>query len=625
MSHRPPRVRRSRPRRGLRTVLATVLAAVFASGLVAPAAAAPDGALSPRIVLDLSGPGWSLWLDRAAVWEQDELFAPPVDLAVLPVNPPTGGWSALAAPRAPGTGAADTGAPGTGAAGTGAAGVIAVSVPGTVEQHTWNALAAERGGDPPGADSAGDYVGVSWWWRAFDVPAEMLAPVASAPRHVELRFDAVRQRAEVFLNERVVGYDVVGNTPFRADCGSALRAGRNVLAVRITDPGGNFSWQDADALHWGSHTLPASHGFGGVTGPVRLQSTAAVRLADLAVLNRPDPHAIEVVARVENPTSATLTAALDVTILDAVTRAPLEARARAPGQACPPGRSEVRLLLTVPGAPLWSPDDPRLFLCRAELRTAADALVTGVSDARDTRTAGDFGPPQDVAEQRFGFRWFDVDGIADAPAPADAAAPAAGPAASATRPVGARTALGGEASEAMTAPTAAGSAAVVGIALPVDAGAAVFRLNGRRIVLRSAISWGFWPGSGMVPTPELAREQVAVAKSLGLNMLSHHRGLAAPGLLDLHDELGLLAYEEPGGYASHGGDDVCRALAREKLLRLVERDRSHPSLAIVNLINEETAPPTEAQRRDLADAHALDPTRVLTFTSGWAPDGADPL
>ncbi len=559
-----------------------------------------DDALAPRLSLDLSGAEWSLWLDRAATWEQDELFAPPVELASLPVNPPTGGWAALATAATGPTAATGLAAPEEAAA----AGVRAVSVPGTVEQFTWDALLAERGGDPPGADAAGDYVGVSWWWRAFDVPASMLAPIDGQPRVLQLQFEAVRQRAEIFLNERLVGYDVVGNTPFSVACGDALHAGRNVLAVRITDPGGNFSWEDFDALRWGEHTLPASHGFGGITGPVRLLSTSAVRIADLAVQNRPDPRAIRIVARVENPTADTLSAALNVQLLDAVTREPLAVKARVLGTACPPGSTDVTLDLTVPGAPLWSPASPRLFLCRAALSTAQDTQLRVVSEGSGLRVSDDVGPPQDVAERRFGFRWFDMTGLAAGDAPA-ADAPAA------DAPAG----------DAPTGDASTGDAPT-DIARTADA---VLRLNGERIVLRSAISWGFWPGSGMVPTPELARSQVAVAKSLGLNMLNHHRGLAAPGLLDVHDELGLLAYEEPGGYAAHGGDAFCRQLAREKLLRMLERDRSHPSLIIVDLINEETTPPGVEQLQDLAAAHALDPTRLITFTSGWAADGSNPL
>ena len=48
-----------------------------------------------RTEVDLSGPGWKLWYDKDAKWQADELFLPPVDLAKIPTNPPTGGWEAL--------------------------------------------------------------------------------------------------------------------------------------------------------------------------------------------------------------------------------------------------------------------------------------------------------------------------------------------------------------------------------------------------------------------------------------------------------------------------------------------------------------------------------------------------
>src|SRR5262249_48741954 len=78
-------------------------------------------------------------------------------------------------------------------------------------------------------------------------------------------------------------------------------------------------------------------------------------------------------------------------------------------------------------------------------------------------------------------------------------------------------------------------------------------------------------------------------------------------------------------YACAGGDDLCRQLAREKLLRMVRRDRNHPSLAIVNLINEASDPPTDAQKQDLADAHELAPQLAMTFTSAWAKAGDGPF
>src|SRR5207302_6858642 len=67
---------------------------------------------------------------------------------------------------------------------------------------------------------------------------------------------------------------------------------------------------------------------------------------------------------------------------------------------------------------------------------------------------------------------------------------------------------------------------------------AVFRLNGKRIVVRTSISWGFWPINGIYPTPEWAEKQVRVAKALGLNMLNFHRCTGQPVVLEKADELG---------------------------------------------------------------------------------------
>ena len=499
-----------------------------------------DEPFSPRRVLDLSGDGWRLWLDRAAAWEHDELLPPPVDLATVPVHEPTGGWSALEAP---------------------AGDAWFVDVPSTVETWAWDALAQERraaGEAAPDDPLAGDHVGVSWWTRAFDVPADWLAPRVDGPARLRLQFDAVRLRAEVFVNRRLVAYDAVGNTPFEADVTGSLQAGRNELAVRVTDPGGNFDWRDHEAHAWGDQRIPASHGFGGVTGPVRLSATGPVRFRDAWVVNGMDPRLVGLHVELENTGDAPATVAW----LARIARADgsvLGAVVVHVAVACPPGVTYDSVQLSVPGAALWSPESPALHLATFELTTGRD-----VSTGMGVR----LGRVDDAFERRFGFRSFAVD----------------------------------------------------------DAdGHAVLRLNGERIVLRSDISWGFWPVTGSVPWPDLALRQVGKARWLGLNMLNHHRTLAAPGLLDVHDEYGLLAYEEPGGYAVEGGGELARALAREKLARMVRRDRSHPSLVIVNLINEEQQPPTDAQREDLLAVHAADPDVVVTFTSAWAKAGDDPL
>ena len=143
-------------------------------------------------------------------------------------------------------------------------------------------------------------------------------------------------------------------------------------------------------------------------------------------------------------------------------------------------------------------------------------------------------------------------------------------------------------------------------------------------MLRSAISWGYFPVTGLIATTEMAEKQVRTAKSLGLNMLNFHRCIGSPVVLEKADELGLLYYEEPGSFHSANHDPFIRTIVNEKLKRMVYRDRSHPSLVIFNLINEFGGPLSQdkalvAKRmNDMREAHAIDPSRIMSFTSGWA-------
>ncbi len=106
----------------------------------------------------------------------------------------------------------------------------------------------------------------------------------------------------------------------------------------------------------------------------------------------------------------------------------------------------------------------------------------------------------------------------------------------------------------------------------------------------TAISWSFWPDNGITPSDELARRQVESAKKLGLNMLNFHRTIGHSNVLDYADELGLLYFEEPGGNQypiSHFNDNNKQskfyfAYRNEKLVRMIKRDRNHPSLVIYN-------------------------------------------
>jgi hypothetical protein len=472
--------------------------------LLAFTAAAPTVAAAPREEIDLSGPGWKLWQDAAAGWQDDPLFLPPVDLTKVPSNAPTGGWDVLARAQA-----------------------LPVSVPGTVEEYLQKT---------PGP--AGDLRGVSWWFRTLAIPP------ADSPRRVLLQFESARMRAEVYVDGKLVGYDLVGNTSFEADLSAvAPRGGAVQLAVRITDPGGNFDWHDKGLIPWGKNKVLMSHGFGGITGRVKLVVCDPVHIADLYVQNTRAVTTISPEVVVRNTTAAEVRRDVVFRVLDRRDPSRELATASLRDVSLPPGETRLRAQLSAPAAEPWSPDNPALYTCESSLREPGGAQAA------------------DIYSRPFGFRWFEPAGIG-----ADAQ----------------------------------------------------FRLNGKRIVLRSAISWGFFPINGIYATPEMAEKQIKTAKAMGLNMLSFHRAIGQPVILEKADQLGLLYYEEPGNYDSGNSDPTARAIAREKWLRTVRRDRSHPSLIIFNMSNE-----TGAEGRaldnyiaDMKAAHEIDPSRTMTRSSG---------
>jgi hypothetical protein len=189
------------------------------SGVGAAVALAP-AVVSANDLLAVGDEGWRLWIDQAATWKDDVLHLPSaVDLKTLPINPPTGGWARLGSPDG-----------------------LTVDLPTTVEQHLWGKF----GTRPYGADEYryaedddvppyGAYKGVSWWSKSIDIPA------AAKGKRVMLNLRGARLRAEVFLNEQLVGYSIMSELPFSCDLTQAMRPGEpNRLAIRITNPGGRY-------------------------------------------------------------------------------------------------------------------------------------------------------------------------------------------------------------------------------------------------------------------------------------------------------------------------------------------------------------------------------------------------
>ena len=140
-----------------------------------------------------------------------------------------------------------------------------VTLPTTVEQHLWgaNGLRPYHNEyfyeDTDKAPRNGNYIGVSWWWRNVAVPRTF------AGKTLILHIRAAKQRAEVYVNQQLVGYRLVAETAFDCDVTKAVRPGQtNTVAIRITNPGGRMDWGDWSFTTMGGKGFFAGHAFGGL-------------------------------------------------------------------------------------------------------------------------------------------------------------------------------------------------------------------------------------------------------------------------------------------------------------------------------------------------------------------------
>ncbi|HSH23896.1 MAG TPA: glycoside hydrolase family 2 TIM barrel-domain containing protein [Acidimicrobiales bacterium] len=195
-----------------------------------------------------------------------------------------------------------------------------------------------------------------------------------------LRFGAVMDLAEVYLNGRLLGRHDQPFTPFEVDPTSALDL-HNDLAVRVDDP----SLDDERHLRmahgkqgWANQVFPSRPSlymtYGGIWQPVTLRRHGPAVLNSVFV--NADPDDLVVAVEVENR-GPSVQARLGVRTLGRVRE--LEVHLRG-GE---PHRFEVRFGAT--DAPRWRTDEPNLHHALVDLR-AGDALSDSVTVRYGLRT-----------------------------------------------------------------------------------------------------------------------------------------------------------------------------------------------------------------------------------------------
>ncbi|MFA6108588.1 MAG: sugar-binding domain-containing protein, partial [Candidatus Latescibacterota bacterium] len=147
-----------------------------------------------------------------------------------------------------------------------------------------------------------------------------------------------------------------------------------------------------------------------------------------------------------------------------------------------------------------------------------------------------------------------------------------------------------------------------------------FRLNGRRIFLRSTHTGNHCPvGQIIAPpsAPDLLRRDLLFAKACGYNMVRFIAGIGHPFQLDLCDELGLMVYEESLAGWCLGDSPKMAARFDLSTREMVRRDRNHPSVTVWGLLNETQEGPIFRQAlASLPLVRGLDDSRLVLLSSG---------
>jgi hypothetical protein len=145
-----------------------------------------------------------------------------------------------------------------------------------------------------------------------------------------------------------------------------------------------------------------------------------------------------------------------------------------------------------------------------------------------------------------------------------------------------------------------------------------FRLNGRRVFLRSAHTGADDPVRIRLPLdPDLLRRDLLSLKMSGFNAVRFISTQPPRYQLDMCDEIGLMVYEE--SYASWLFSDSPKMAERmaRSLRGMVLRDRNHPSVVIWGLLNETGQGNVFRQAvASLPLVRSLDDSRIVLLGSG---------
>jgi len=151
-------------------------------------------------------------------------------------------------------------------------------------------------------------------------------------------------------------------------------------------------------------------------------------------------------------------------------------------------------------------------------------------------------------------------------------------------------------------------------------------LNGKPIYLRGALDQDFYPFTHYAPpSEEFVRDELILAKEMGLNCLRYHIKVPHPWYLKWADRLGILIWEDLPNWSK--STSKAKARGMRTLEEMVDHDYNHPSVIIRTIINESWGLDllnSEEDRNWLKKTYewlkTKDPNRLVVDNSACSPN-----
>lgn len=211
---------------------------------------------------------------------------------------------------------------------------------------------------------------IVWYARNFEVPEYW------KEKDILLHFGAVDYFTTVWVNGKEVGHNRGGHVPFSFNIAPYINAGENRLTVRVKDeqtpkqPRGKQSPSGKPARIYYYCTT-------GIWQTVWLEPVSPIRIEELKIHTPSSLDTIELTVLLH---ANSQTRRLEVEVLESLSNETIVLKEEAETRS-----TVIQVNLCVPGAKIWSPDDPHLYRLRLRL-FEGDVLLDSVESYTGLRT-----------------------------------------------------------------------------------------------------------------------------------------------------------------------------------------------------------------------------------------------